>query len=234
MTVPRPRYADTSVCPDCRSTLPPAPFRCPTCALPLQGFLASQLLRTLQEADDLLDRLRASALAPATRLDPDLPPMPAARPAPVRTALQGASVPKILLGLGATCLLVAAVIFLAVAWTWLGVGGRTAVLVALTATTGTAGVQLGRRGLTVAAEALTTVAFGLVVLDVVGADHAGWFGDLTAIMAGLYLIGFAAPAFEAAACHVGETRNPNLNVPRAMLAAAAAVLRRGSFAQANG
>jgi amino acid permease len=38
----------------------------------------------------------------------------------------------------------------------------------------------------------------------------GWFGDLTAVMAGLYLIGFAAPAFEAA-CHVGETRDPNKN-----------------------
>ena len=35
-------------------------------------------------------------------------------------------------------------------------------------------------------------------------------------MAGLYLIGFAAPAFEAAACHVGETRDPKRNVPRAM------------------
>jgi diguanylate cyclase (GGDEF)-like protein len=49
----------------------------------------------------------------------------------------------------------------------------------------------------------------------------GWFGELTSIMAGLYLIGFAAPAFEAAACHVGETVDPNRNVPRAMLAAAA-------------
>ena len=49
----------------------------------------------------------------------------------------------------------------------------------------------------------------------------GWFGDLTAVMAGLYLIGFAAPAFEAAACHVGETVDPNRNVPRAMLASAA-------------
>jgi len=48
----------------------------------------------------------------------------------------------------------------------------------------------------------------------------GWFGDVTAIMAGLYLIGFTAPAFEAAACHVGETIDPNRNVPRAMLAAA--------------
>ena len=47
---------------------------------------------------------------------------------------------------------------------------------------------------------------------------AGWFGELTSLMAGLYLIGFAAPAFEAAACHVGETKDPNKNVPRAMLA----------------
>ena len=48
----------------------------------------------------------------------------------------------------------------------------------------------------------------------------GWFGELTSIMAGLYLIGFAAPAFEQAACHVGETINPNKNVPRAMFASA--------------
>ena len=45
----------------------------------------------------------------------------------------------------------------------------------------------------------------------------GWFGQLTSTMAGLYLIGFGAPAFEAAACHVGETRDPERNVPRAML-----------------
>lgn len=50
---------------------------------------------------------------------------------------------------------------------------------------------------------------------------SGWFGDLTSIMAGLYLVGFAAPAFEAATCHVGETVDPNRNVPRAVLASAA-------------
>ncbi len=48
----------------------------------------------------------------------------------------------------------------------------------------------------------------------------GWFGKVTSIMAGLYLIGFAAPAFEQAACHVGETINPNKNVPRAMFLSA--------------
>ena len=48
----------------------------------------------------------------------------------------------------------------------------------------------------------------------------GVFGSFTSAMAGLYLIGFAAPAFEAAACHVGETIDPEKNVPRAMFAAA--------------
>lgn len=46
----------------------------------------------------------------------------------------------------------------------------------------------------------------------------GWFGALTSMMAGLYLIGFAAPAFEAATCHVGETKDPVKNVPRAVYA----------------
>lgn len=48
----------------------------------------------------------------------------------------------------------------------------------------------------------------------------GWFGQVTSVMAGLYLIGFAAPAFEQAACHVGETIDPHKNVPRAMFASA--------------
>ncbi|MEA2677704.1 MAG: hypothetical protein QOJ81_1845, partial [Chloroflexota bacterium] len=49
----------------------------------------------------------------------------------------------------------------------------------------------------------------------------GLFGGITSAMAGIYLIGFAAPAFEAAACHVGETIDPVRNVPKAMYRAAA-------------
>jgi signal transduction histidine kinase/DNA-binding response OmpR family regulator/L-asparagine transporter-like permease len=49
---------------------------------------------------------------------------------------------------------------------------------------------------------------------------SGWFGQVTGIMAGLYLIGFAAPAFEQSTCHVGETIDPNRNVPRAIFASA--------------
>lgn len=182
-----PRFADPSLCPDCGTRLPVDPVVCPQCALPLRGQLAASLLTTLATADRLLAELRASVApvqAPALRADEILPASPtslpenAEAPAP-RRGLSAASVPKILLGLGALCLLVAAVTFLAVAWSWLGVGGRTAVLVALTLLAGTLGSWLARRGLQIAGESLTSVAFGLLALDVVGADNAGWFGDLS-------------------------------------------------------
>ncbi len=38
---------------------------------------------------------------------------------------------------------------------------------------------MARRGLRGAAESLALVGYGLLTLDVVGADHAGWFGDLS-------------------------------------------------------
>lgn len=171
------RYADPLACPDCHAVLPVNPTRCPSCDLPLTHPLASELLRTLTYADHLLSQLRATA-APLPAY-PVPAPRPVPAPAPRRTGVRTASVPKILLGLGATCLLVAAVIFLAVAWSWLGVGGRTAVLVTLTVATGGLGGWLGGRGLRVAGESLTVVALGLLVLDVVGADSAGWLGDLT-------------------------------------------------------
>ncbi len=44
----------------------------------------------------------------------------------------------------------------------------------------------------------------------------GTFGKFTSAMAGIYLVGFGAPAFEAAACHIGEMRNPASDQPKAM------------------
>ena len=163
--------------------LPLTPDSCPACRLPLRDPLTHELLRTLEYADSLLVRLRAVApvAGPVTApITADLPTYPRPNdPAPAirgRHGLLTASVPTILLGLGALCLLVAAVTFLAFAWTWMGVGGRTAVLAGLTAAAGGAGIWLGRRGLRVAAESLTTVSLGLVALDLAGAVTAGWFG----------------------------------------------------------
>ncbi len=189
------RYADPTLCPDCRASLPPAPTSCPRCALPLQGPDAAALLRLLSEADARLAALRATAPAAARGTDrPDALPQP-----PPRRGVRGPSVPRILLGLGALCLLVAAVTFLAVAWTWLGVGGRTGVLLALTVASAAGGLRLAGRGLRVGAESFTTVALGLLALDVVGAERAGWLGDLSdeglalAVGAGV-LVGGAALA----------------------------------------
>ncbi|HVU61957.1 MAG TPA: amino acid permease [Mycobacteriales bacterium] len=75
------------------------------------------------------------------------------------------------------------------------------------------------------ASTVIPVAFGTVDWQRAGSWHLetpfhGAFGALTSTMAGLYLIGFAAPAFEAAACHVGEMRNPTKALPRAMFGAA--------------
>lgn len=110
---------------------------------------------------------------------------PVVPPPPVRTHSTGStspglsttSIPKILLGLGALCLLVAAVVFLAVSWTHLGVGGRTAVLVGLTLAAAGSALGLLRADLRVAAESLSVVALGLLALDVLGSAGAGWFGE---------------------------------------------------------
>ena len=186
------RYADPGRCPDCTAPLMKGTDACPQCSLPLLGSLAHDLWTTLARADELLDALRASVattVASTAAGSTVTPPVPGAtvlftpgvasdvRPARTRR-VSGASVPQLLLGLGALCLLVAAMVFLAVTWSVMGVGGRTATLVGLTAIAGAATALVARRALRGATEALGLVTLGLVGLDLAGADHAGWFGDL--------------------------------------------------------
>lgn len=166
------RFHDPTRCPDCGATLPDPPVRCSACDLPLTGQTAAQLAATLRYADQLLTQLRRPAPLVATPY-----PAPATGPEPAASrGPRATSVPAILLGLGALCLLVAALVFLAVAWTWLGIGGRTVVLLALTATAAGGSLALGARGLRVAGESLAVVALGLVLLDTAGAGRAGWLG----------------------------------------------------------
>ena len=158
---------------------------------------------TRLEACPQCGQLRTAPPPPPYSAPPPPPPPPpvtsyaASYPAPAPPpptspnpagGLSAASVPKILLGLGATCLLVAAVIFLAVAWSSLGIGGRTAVLIGLTVAAALAGQWLSRRDLGVGAEALTTVALGMVVVDLFGARHALWI-DVPADHSFLVLLG---------------------------------------------
>ncbi len=228
------RFSDTTRCPDCSQLLPPAPGSCPSCGLPLTGPLVVELVSTLARADSILERLRVSAAVPVPAGPPltgsptaDLPSYPApARPAArARRGLSAASVPTILLGLGALCLLVAAITFLAFAWSWLGIGGRTAVLVTLTLAAGGTGAWLARRGLRIAAESLTVVAFGLLTLDVIGADDAGWFGDLS----GSSLVLVVGVVVAAAALGLTLALRPPLAVPQVVAAMGVTVIASGAL-----
>lgn len=177
-------YADPGRCPDCRAAIDGG-ARCARCGLLLRGAAAGQLFSTLQRADQLLATLRTASTAPAPSPAPipapiPAPATPAPRPArPARVQLSSASVPAILLTVGAGCLLVASSVFLVVAWSVLGVGGRTAVLVLLTVVAGLVTRAAVRRGLRAAAESFALVGFGLLALDLTGAAHAGWFGELS-------------------------------------------------------
>jgi hypothetical protein len=184
-------YADPTRCPDCHAVLPHDPQVCRVCSLPLTGQIVVSLFTTLQEADRLLGALRAqkrpvpvaagvTSAAGSHLAGVERYPSARSRPAADLEAprLRGTSVPKILLSLGALCLLVAAVTFLAVAWSWLGVGGRTVVLVGLTGTALGFSVALHHRGLQMASEALSVIGLGLLALDVAGVRNAGWLGQI--------------------------------------------------------
>jgi hypothetical protein len=235
-------YADPTRCPDCGALLPHDPQVCRVCSLPLTGETAVSLFTTLQQADRYLGVLRAqkrpapepvAAHRSGGSLLEGVTPYPApATPQAAEThhvpRLSGASVPKILLSLGALCLLVAAVTFLAVAWNWLGVGGRTVVLVALTGAGLGLSVEMHRRGLRMAAEALSVVGLGLLALDVTGMEHAGWLGAIDD--AQLTLITGAVVATGALLTLVATSRRP-LVAPA--LIAPVAVLAAGVGAQVD-
>ena len=218
------RYADPLRCPDCGAPITPGAAACSRCSLPLQGMTAQQLFATLSRADTLLAELRGTSTrvtatpepqpAPASPQPfsqqpfpqpfPQQPfpsPRPSGRPA---AGMSAVSVPRILLALGAGCLLVAALVFLAVTWSVLGVGGRTAVLVGFTGIAGGLATWMARRGLRAATESLALVGYGLFTLDIVGADHAGWFGDLST--AGLLALLGVLLAVTGAAGAVGVRR----------------------------
>lgn len=193
-------FADPHRCPDCGASLPPTDPVCPSCRLDLTGALGQELFSTLSRADVLLARLRERSLVPhpapsgsSVLVRDERPAAPEPAPeTPATARLSAASVPQILLTLGALCLLVAALVFLVVSWPSMGVAGRTATLVALTAVVGGLTAWCAGRALRGATEALGTVTLGLATLDVVGARDAGWLGTPTtatfAVAVGLLLV----------------------------------------------
>lgn len=236
------RYADPQRCPDCLAPIGHDDLACPTCRLPLRGATAAELYHVLSTADALLAQLRATpatgaarvpvgagvleAGAPAAPAGTGAPPagtwvppglrgdLPVAGP-PRRHGLSAASVPKILLGLGAVCLLVAALVFLAVTWSAMGVGARTATLLGFTAVTGALAAWMCRRDLRGAAEALSLVSLGLLTMDLFGARAADWLGDLSTpgflvLLGALLVASGAGAALLARRTPVGALTAPEL------------------------
>ena len=84
--------------------------------------------------------------------------------------------PVVLLTLGALCLLVAAIVFVAVTWDRLGLTGRTLVLLVFTGVLATIAVLLTRRGLRGASETFWIVVAGMLTIDLLAAESAGLAG----------------------------------------------------------
>jgi hypothetical protein len=178
------RLVDPHICPDCRAPLD-ASGTCTGCGLRLVGPAAAELWERMNQADRLIEQLRAapaanqgtSAMPASSQVDPGvLPSAPpvAATPAPRR--LPGASVPVVLLALGGLCLLVAAIVFVAVAWSSLGLAAKTTILLVVTALFAAGGVAVTRRDLRFAAETLWLVVAALVAIDLAAAYGADLLG----------------------------------------------------------
>jgi hypothetical protein len=186
------KLVDPRICPECRSTLT-SDARCLNCGLQVTGPLANELWATMQHADQLLSRMRASSQPvaqesavttqpPSTTptsaasayipggVNPPVPQAATKRPSPL-------SIPVILLSLGGLCILVAALVFVAVAWGSIGIGGRTAILAVITLVMASGAILLTVKDLRWAAETFWVIVAGMLTLDILGARAANLFGE---------------------------------------------------------
>ena len=177
-------------CPSCGAPLTGSPA-CGSCGLPLVGPLAHQLWQLDQqlaavaaqraalerERVVLLGRLRDGETGDEQPTPTGAPASwagssPTVMPAP-RHETSPQQVQNTLLTLGAILLAGAGIVFTAVTYRHLGVVGRAAVLLTLTAAAGWAPVALLRRGLSASAESVAAVAVVLALLDGYALRRAG-------------------------------------------------------------
>ena len=173
-------------CPDCGDQITPPVQTCGGCGLRLVGPHAARLWQidtTLAaltaERTELVRELREPAPASAwTQPVGARPPWAPVEPTPYpRPDLDeplmrrpAASWPEVspqqlLLGLGAALLLVASIVFVAVAWNDLGLVVQAVVMIGVTLGTAWASAVAVRRRLKATAESLGVVASGLVAID---------------------------------------------------------------------
>ncbi|MFG1755179.1 SCO7613 C-terminal domain-containing membrane protein [Streptosporangium sandarakinum] len=188
-------------CPECDAPIDATYDRCPRCALPLRGPVATQLwhvdraladLRAkeaelLERRGGLLARLRAEhapAAGPAPAGFPGGPIGPdgpggsdgPGGPAAPRRDFSPRAVQNLLLTLGGLLLVVAAVAFTVVNWGRIGIGGRAAILAGFTALTLAAPRLLVRRSLVTTAETVAMLGVALLLLDGYAVRRVGLAG----------------------------------------------------------
>ncbi len=188
-------------CPVCGTPAVPAPAPCPTCGLPAVARAATVVARLGATIDEfarerdalvatLRDAARTATVAPPVAAPP--PPVFAPPPAPPWAAPAAPSGPaafapppaprrrlspqQVLLGLGALLVVAAAVAFVAVAWTRLGVGFQAAVMTTVTATACATSAVAARRGLRATEEALAAAGAALLAVDLAAAHALGLAG----------------------------------------------------------
>lgn len=177
-------------CPDCAAALAPGAVSCPACGLPLAGPTAARLW----QVDQSIAGLRAE------RVDLLAALRSAAEPAEPTSGRVRWSPGRLLLAAGVVLLLVAAVVFVSIAWTRIGVGGQCALLLATTGGAVAVSRTLARRALRASSEAVAVLALGLAALDLDAAHRLGLAGldaieaDTYAVVALALLVTFAAGA----------------------------------------
>ncbi|WP_433498973.1 SCO7613 C-terminal domain-containing membrane protein [Sphaerimonospora sp. CA-214678] len=217
-------------CPDCGAPLTGRPTACPACALPLTGPVAAELWRvdteraalSRREAQlttrrgELLTMLRAvragaGAGATAGAGTEQAAGAPGALPPPAPDAaerprdMSARAVQNLLLALGGILLAVAAVVFTAVNWGHLGIGGRAAILLGLTGLVLAAPLGLRKRGLHATAETLAMLGLALLLLDGYAAWHLG-LADLDRVRPQHYTAGLVAVVAGVSAAYGRLTR----------------------------
>ena len=177
------------VCPGCGVPTSSGTTRCVHCNIRLVGERALQLWRLDQQLDAL--RAQRAWLVEVLRGDDDVVP----------TALPttGSETRRVLLGLGAVCLIAALTAGTALIWPALGVAGQTVVLLLVTALLLVGAVRMQQ--LPATAEALAAVGVAAVAVDVVAgrrlvapdlsgaASHGYWL--VGSLLAAVLLAGVA-------------------------------------------
>ncbi|GGU26255.1 SCO7613 C-terminal domain-containing membrane protein [Nocardioides albus] len=175
----------------------------------------------LIQPEPVVEPLAAPPAAPAATAVAGPAPFPGA---PVVARRAPITVPLILVGVGVLFLLVAGVIFLAVAWAAMGVGGRTTMLLVFTALFTIGGAVLMHLELRAGTEGVWTLALGLLALDIAGMKYAGWLGGAEWDRGFLVIVGVAVFIAGTAMSLVGERSEKLTSVIGPQVAAAAGVL----------